>query len=520
MRNTILELSSEDARKFFLREGNYCTLELPPYFSFQPLLDALSNSECVPRTIGQTSDGDLDTFTRALKNYPAEEVNYRIYLNKGGLSWRMLQLINPVAYVYLTNIITEPKSWKLIRRRFEQFQSNPNILCCSLPLINSAESTNENAIKNWRENFQNVAIKQALHYDYLLATDIANCYDSIYTHSVAWALHRKGKAGAKQEKGNKRCAKIWNAVDVVIQNISYQQTNGIPQGSTLMDFIAEIVLGYADSLLSDSISEDDDLKDKPYKILRYRDDYRIFTKAKNTAERIARHLTEVLTMLNLRLNDSKTFISDDIIADVQKPENRYCRDIAECNNLIQRLLQIYSVAKKYPNSGALSKILSEFYDKISKENLGVYDLELIGSITTNIAYYNPRVCPQAIAILGRVLSLMNVNETNDFVDAIMKKFSGIPNTEYLSIWLQRLFIKGNKLMPNNETIVSGALCDYAEAVSNKKKFPEIWEYKAFGKSEINKAFQNNPVVDFNKINEMSDVPDASEFKMFNGYFNL
>ena len=31
--------------------------------------------------------------------------------------------------------------------------------------------------------------------------------------------------------------------------MTYGQTNGIPQGSSLMDFIAEIILGYADTQL-------------------------------------------------------------------------------------------------------------------------------------------------------------------------------------------------------------------------------------------------------------------------------
>ena len=37
--------------------------------------------------------------------------------------------------------------------------------------------------------------------------------------------------------------------------MSYRQTNGIPQGSVLMDFIAEIVLGYADYLFSIKMKE-------------------------------------------------------------------------------------------------------------------------------------------------------------------------------------------------------------------------------------------------------------------------
>jgi len=55
--------------------------------------------------------------------------------------------------------------------------------------------------------------------------------------------------------------------------MTYGQTNGIPQGSVLMDFIAEIVLGYTDLELSHKINQ---LKIEDYQIIRYRDDYRIF----------------------------------------------------------------------------------------------------------------------------------------------------------------------------------------------------------------------------------------------------
>ena len=55
--------------------------------------------------------------------------------------------------------------------------------------------------------------------------------------------------------------------------MSYGQTNGIPQGSALMDFVAELVLCYIDSLLSEQI---EGIEKSEYKIIRYRDDYRIF----------------------------------------------------------------------------------------------------------------------------------------------------------------------------------------------------------------------------------------------------
>jgi hypothetical protein len=58
----------------------------------------------------------------------------------------------------------------------------------------------------------------------------------------------------------------------------YGQTNGIPQGSVLMDFIAEMVLGYIDERLSQCLD-----KKMDYRIIRYRDDYRIFTNSKTYA---------------------------------------------------------------------------------------------------------------------------------------------------------------------------------------------------------------------------------------------
>jgi RNA-directed DNA polymerase len=147
------------------------------------------------------------------------------------------------------------------------------------------------------EELEQRSIEFALDYGYLIQTDITDCYGSIYTHSIAWAIH--GKDVAKQEKQNKSL--IGNIIDSDIQDISYGQTNGIPQGSVLMDFIAEILLGYADSELSGKI-EDCAITD--YHILRYRDDYRVFINNPQDGERIVKLLTKVMIDLGLKLNPS------------------------------------------------------------------------------------------------------------------------------------------------------------------------------------------------------------------------
>ncbi|HHP7830188.1 TPA: RNA-directed DNA polymerase, partial [Legionella pneumophila] len=90
----------------------------------------------------------------------------------------------------------------------------------------------------------------ALDFQYIIKTDITDCYSSIYTHSIAWAIH--GKNFAKQNQKDKTL--LGNKIDNLLQDMHHGQTNGVPQGSALMDFIAEIVLGYSDELLAEKLN--------------------------------------------------------------------------------------------------------------------------------------------------------------------------------------------------------------------------------------------------------------------------
>jgi hypothetical protein len=79
-----------------------------------------------------------------------------------------------------------------------------------------------------------------------------------------------------------------------------------------MDFISEMVLGYADLELSTRIQQEN-IQD--YEILRYRDDYRIFSNNPQTVEHITKLLTEILIELGMRLNAQKTIVSNNVVKD-------------------------------------------------------------------------------------------------------------------------------------------------------------------------------------------------------------
>lgn len=513
MGTVITELNNEDARRYLLNSDSYCNFNLPCYFNFQPLLDKLAACSDIPETPNKD-------FLGRLYDLEQDKVNHVLYTNKDGkLAWRPLQLINPIAYVYIVKILTQEKIWSQIVERFKAFQANKNIVCCSLPVADSLKPSTGNTISTWYTEFEKQAIKKSLDFNCMLTTDIYNCYSSIYTHSIAWAINPDGREGCKEElhtNNRKRHTKIHNAIDKSIQNISYGQTNGIPQGSVLMDFIAEMVLGYADLLLSEKIKKDENLnKNGVYFILRYRDDYKIFTKNKTDAEKIARYLCEILLSLNLKLNETKTQITESIITNAQKSDKIYWRNIKEIDSRYDtRILQIHSLSEKHPNSGTLLKILTKYYEDIESNDLVKEDLELITCVTADIAFNNPKTYPYAVAIIGRTLSLIENDEAKKIIEKIYQKFLDVPNSAYLNIWLQRL-----SKMEIISNLSDGELCNYVRkytSENHENNLSKIWDYSKYPQ-KISNIFKENPIVSLEQYDSMHEYPKPDEVKVFQKY---
>ena len=57
-----------------------------------------------------------------------------------------------------------------------------------------------------------------------------------------------------------------------------------------------------------------------YKIIRYRDDYRIFTNNPQLSSEIAKELSDVLSKLNFKINSAKTLSTDDVVLGSLKPD--------------------------------------------------------------------------------------------------------------------------------------------------------------------------------------------------------
>ncbi|HTV98442.1 MAG TPA: RNA-directed DNA polymerase [Steroidobacteraceae bacterium] len=242
------------------------------------------------------------------------------------------------------------------------------------------------------------------------------------------------KAVTKAKKSDKTL--IGNIIDSAIQDMRHGQTNGIPQGSVLMDFVSELVLGYVDlelhsRLVTDGITE--------FQILRYRDDYRIFVQNPQVGDRILKTLTEVLIELGLKLNTGKTTGSSQVVAHSLKPDKRaWFRGRQGDANIQKHLLVIHCHGIDFPNAGSLTVALTHFHQRITKAKRIQNPLALI-SIIVDIAYGSPKAFPVCAAIVSRLLRALSTDgERIEVIKKIHRKLSQLPNTGHMEIWLQRV----------------------------------------------------------------------------------
>ena len=443
----ILYLNEKEAKEFLLKQESYLNFDLPVYFTFNELISKIDK---------KLTDKKLSDF-RIKTPRDFDDVNYKLIVNKDGkYAWRPFQLINPAIYVSLVNTITEKENWEVIVRRFNFFQKNKRIECHSLPMVAEEQDKSDKSsqIYNWWQMIEQRSIMLAIDYRYLLETDITDCYGSIYTHSIPWAIHTKEEA--KKKTNRKKNSLIGNVIDNHLQDMSYGQTNGIPQGSKIMDLIAEIVLGYVDSLLTEELNK---LKIEDYKILRYRDDYRVFTNNPFESEKIAKKLSEILSDIGLKLNADKTKASDNVIKNSIKADKRYwIRNKRITENKQKWLIQLFLMSEEFPNSGTLDTQMKEFLKFLENNKRKDPNIETLISLVTEIAYRNPRVSHTSIAILSLFLKqIENENEKLAIVKRIRNKFFQIPNSTLLKVWLQRLYLKIDESIEYDELLCKKVL---------------------------------------------------------------
>ncbi|RLJ72291.1 reverse transcriptase (RNA-dependent DNA polymerase) [Salisediminibacterium halotolerans] len=155
--------------------------------------------------------------------------------------------------------------------------------------------------KNRRSTFRFNLYKKmnsSMGYRYIYKLDLANFYDSIYTHAIEWAI--VGKEVAKNKDGNK-ANKLGEQLDKGVRNTNSRETSGIPTGPFSSRILSELILISIDEELLQLKTE----SGIDFEFLHYNDDYEFYFKTELDYLKIISLIKSVFTKYRLKINESK-----------------------------------------------------------------------------------------------------------------------------------------------------------------------------------------------------------------------
>jgi hypothetical protein len=290
-----------------------------------------------------------------------------------------------------------------------------------------------------------------------------------------------------------------------IQSSRYGQTNGISQGSVLMDFIAEIVLGFVDEQINTNLGKTTD-----FRILRYRDDYRIFANSDEKVEQILKVVSDKLMSVGMKLGVSKTLLSRNVVEGSIKPDKLAgidFQDLGDTNarTMQKQLLRLHSFGQRFPNSGALRRLVSEFHTKISNLSEKPDDLEVQVAIATDIGFVSPSTFPGIAGILSHLISLASSEVKPLLWQKVRNKMSRIPYNGYLEIWLQRV------IQPKAIGIPFSSDEPICKIVNGESR--ELWENGWIASSALKKALDTSKII-VKSVSDAEEVIQPEEVELF------
>ena len=476
----ILTINHDEAMDFFMKSEQYHGFELPEYFSFDEVLKyvrekvrTIPYEECLKKGVSPDSLSD---------------VNLDILLNKDGrYAVRPIILANPFLYYFLVREVCCESNWQVIKDLFEKFNV-PHITSCAIPVIPNEKEPFHKAttINNWWNSMEQRSIELSLEYRYMFVTDITNCYGSVNPQTFDWAFTLKDTTIATGIQ-----SPIAQNIQKFLRALQQGRNIGIPQGSAIFDFVGEIILGYSDLLLDESLQakakeyEGQGKTFPDYEIIRYRDDYRIFCSNREALEDISYILQQVLERLNFRMNSQKTKISDSIVTDAVKSDKLayiyntpiFNKKGVDFDSYEKHLLFILMFARQYSDSGSIKTMLSDIDKRLEEwlhpqdkkketESILWGDVDLsddghlvktdrkkaqkpyyipggsvraMSAICIQIALENVGCAHYALRIISRMIdSLKDMSEKQSIINLVYNKLCNQPNSDYNQLWLQNM----------------------------------------------------------------------------------
>lgn len=328
---------------------------------------------------------------------------------KNDISRRILSIPNPEAFLRIVKLYSA--NWSRITALANSRNSLSPITY--MRGYSRDEVIEEINSENLREHYKTKSdfvegikscIRIALGYQYRLKVDIANCYNSIYTHSVAWAICGKEEAKTylrtKQPQSLKDDYELGDAIDAFTRFQKNNETNGIVVGPFTSRIFSEIVLSAIDELLNEY----------GFVFKRYVDDYKFYFRSETQAQESIQIIEKILNQYNLHLNLSKTEIARFPYEKLSDMRTSYAAALKKEGifGVLNTAAQFYTNGEKGAYKYALKYI--------RKQKLNSQDFEFVFPLLVNIMLLDPKYGKYVVAFLKKNRSGINDTELSNIAN--------------------------------------------------------------------------------------------------------
>ncbi|GGD82635.1 hypothetical protein GCM10011514_53390 [Emticicia aquatilis] len=252
-------------------------------------------------------------------------------------------------------------------------------------------------------------------YNYLFKFDISNCFYSIYTHSIVWAVLG---LDAVKENVNESKKSFGGIFDNFIQYTNYGETNGILIGPEFSRIFAEIILQRIDKTVEDKLKVRGYFLKTQYELYRYVDDYFLFCDSESLKDEILVILKHELKLYKLAINDSKSLdYSKPIITEITIAKNKIIELFSDEPKFIISKIDSTNINNKRDENKDISLIEHNFNFYFDPNNLATKYKIIIKE--SKVDYKD--VLNYSLAVLNNIIERNLINFENVIKEYWVKK---------------------------------------------------------------------------------------------------
>lgn len=306
--------------------------------------------------------------------------------------------MNPINFAILSQLLS--KCWKDLRKVCSLSKCSGSVPRFPKKLLSGHRAIESSTLSEKRRSQKHLASV----YPQVLQLDISRFYDSVYTHSLPWAI--LGKSVAKSKFKAKTLKSHWSdQLDRYVRNCNSQQTIGLPIGPDTSRILSEVILARIDASLCGKSSG---IKSK--QVYHAIDDYQFGVSDTSEADKVQSLFVKLIRQYELRLNDFKTKINGGLS---HSPGN-WQREFDQLANfvgsaLIERYFDlVYKLMLEFPDSNIVGYANKRFAKKL----LGTKEFALLADYLQRLLLAAPHLIRWIAPLYLGLLKSIGVSSDN------------------------------------------------------------------------------------------------------------